>query len=313
MRVLVIGGTLFVGPRLVRSLLARGHEVTTFNRGRTADPMIAGVERLHGDRTDPAQLRSAIAHRSFDGCVDTIAMRGTDTAGAIEVLDGRVGHYVHFSTGQVYLVRVGCPAPAREEDYVGPIIPAPPPEAWDVGQWEYGIEKRECEDLLDVAWTDRGFPASRLRLTMVHGTDDPRGRIRTYVRTLLAREPLRVPTEPSPSIRPIHAEAVVDAVVRILEGGLGRGGAYNLAQDESWSHDELVARIAGMLDVESRLERRPRDELIREGVFPACAPLANPWMSVLDPGRAERELGFPSARFADWLPGVVERLAPEAL
>ncbi|HET6616271.1 MAG TPA: NAD-dependent epimerase/dehydratase family protein [Gemmatimonadota bacterium] len=311
MRVLVIGGTRFVGPRLVRSLLARGHEVTTFNRGSSPDPMIDPIERLHGDRTDPAQLERAIAGRSFDCCVDTIAMRGTDTSGAVEILNGRVGHYVHFSTGQVYLVREGCRSPAREEDYEGPLVPAPSVDAWDRGQWEYGIEKRECEDALQRAWRDRGFPATRLRLTMVHGIDDPRGRIRTYVRTLLAGEPLRVPSEPSPPIRPIHAEAVVDAVLAVLESVLGRGEAYNLAQDESWSHDELVARIAGMLDVEPRLERRPRDELIREGVFPGCAPLANPWMSVLDPGRAERELGFRPARFADWLPGMVERLAEE--
>ena len=312
MRVLVIGGTRFVGPRLVRSLLARGHEVTTFNRGHSPDPMIDGVERLHGDRTDPAQLEHAIAGRSFDGCVDTIAMRGTDTAAAVDILNGLVGHYVHFSTGQVYLVREGCRSPAREEDYEGPLVPAPPADAWDSGQWEYGVEKRECEDALQRAWRDRGFPATRLRLTMVHGIDDPRARIWTYVRTLLSGEPLCVPTEPSPPIRPIHAAAVVDVVVEILEAGRGKGSAYNLAQGEAWSHAELVDRVARMLDVEPRLDPRPRAELIQAGLFPACAPLANPWMSVLDPGRAERELGFRPGRFADWLPEIVERLAEDS-
>ena len=44
-------------------------------------------------------------------------------------------------------------------------------------------------------------------------------------------------------------------------------------------------------------------------MFPACAPLSNPWMSVLDPGRAERELGFGAGSFDDWLPQVVKRVS----
>jgi nucleoside-diphosphate-sugar epimerase len=120
---------------------------------------------------------------------------------------------------------------------------------------------------------------------------------------------LLVPVEPGPPIRPIHADAVVELVVRILEGGLGIGAAYNLAQDESWTHDEFVTRLAAMLHVEPVVVRRPRRELIEAGAFPACARLTNPWMSVLDPGRAARELGFEPGRFDDWLPAVVERVA----
>jgi nucleoside-diphosphate-sugar epimerase len=309
MRILVIGGTRFVGPRLVRSLLERGHAVTTFTRGRTPDPLPAGVERLHGDRSDPSELERALVGCSFDACVDTIAMRGSDTAPAIHLLDGRVAHYVHFSTGQVYLVRRDCPTPAREEDYDGPLASPPPEGAWDVGQWSYGIEKRECEDLLEAAWAARGFPGTRLRLTMVHGEDDPQGRIRAYVLRLQGGGPLLVPSEPSPPIRPIPASAVVDTVVAVLERGLGKGAAYNLAQEESWTHAELVTRVAGMLGVEAELAPRPRRELIAAGLYPACAPLSSPWMSVLDPGRAVRELGIEAGGFDAWLPAVVERVS----
>ena len=222
MRVLVIGGTRFVGPRLVRSLLDRGHEVAAFHRGQTAGALPPGVERLLGDRTDPEQLGGAVRDRTFDACVDTIAMRGADTSAAIEILDGRVGHYVHFSTGQVYLVRADCPSPSREEDYAGPLGTPPSGDAWDAGEWLYGIEKRECEDALEEAWSVRRFPATRLRLTMIHGEDDPRGRIRAYVLRLREGGPLLVPREPSPPIRPIHAGAVVEVVVGILESGSGR-------------------------------------------------------------------------------------------
>ena len=313
MHVLVIGGTRFVGPRLVRSLLARGHSVSVLNRGHTPDALPADVERLHADRSVPAALIAALAGRSFDACVDTIAMRGSDTAAAIDILDGRVGQYVHFSTGQVYLVRQGCPSPAREEDYPGDVMPPPPEDAWDHGQWTYGVEKRECEDLLEAAWTARRFPATRLRLTMVHAEDDPQGRIAAYVHRLQDGGPLLMPDELSPPIRPIHADAVVAVVVRTLEGGLGIGAAYNLAQDESWTHDEFVTRLAAMLHIEPVIVRRPRQELIEAGAFPACARLTNPWMSVLDPGRAKRELGFEPDGFDDWLPSVIERIRVSSL
>ncbi|CAN5793911.1 SDR family oxidoreductase [soil metagenome] len=309
MQILVIGGTRFVGPRLVRALLERGHTVTTFNRGRTPDELPTDVERLHGDRSDPDALGRALAGTSFDACVDTIAMRGSDTAAAIDVLDGRVGHYVHFSTGQVYLVREGCPSPAREEHYGGPILPPPAEDAWDFGQWTYGIEKRKCEDLLEEAWAARGFPATRLRLTMVHGEDDPQDRIGAYVHRLLEGGPLLVPIEPSPPIRPIHADAVVGTVVDLLESGRGKGAAFNLAQGEAWPHSELVARVAALLNVEPVVARRPRQQLVDAGVFPTCAPLSNPWMSVLDPGRAQKELDFRPGRFEDWLPSLVERVS----
>lgn len=308
MRVLVIGGTRFVGPRLVRILLERGHDVTTFTRGRTPDALPAAVERLHGDRSDPSSLARALSDRTFDACVDTIAMRGSDTLAAVDVLDDRVGHYVHFSTGQVYLVREGCPVPAREEDYEGPLRAPPPGDAWDVGEWRYGVEKRECEDALEEAWASRGFPATRLRLTMIHGEDDPRGRIRAYVQRLVSGGPLVVPLEPSPRIRPIHAGRVVEVVAGLVESGGGVGGAFNLAQGEEWSHRELVEWIAERLGVEPEIASLPRSELLAAGVFPGCAPLAHPWMSSLDPTRAERELGFRPGGFGDWLPDVVDRL-----
>lgn len=309
MRVLVIGGTRFVGPRLVRALHVRGHAVTVFHRGRTPGALPPDVERLRGDRTRPGVLAAALAGRSFDACVDTIAMRGPDTAVAIDALDGRVGHYVHFSTGQVYLVRADCPSPATEEDYAGPLAPSPSEGAWDADEWRYGIEKRQCEDALEEAWSARGFPATRLRLTMIHGADDPRGRIFAYVLRLRDGAPLLAPEEPSPPIRPIHAGAVVEAVVGMLESGSGKGRAYNLAQEEWWSHDELVAAIAGRLGVPANVVRRPRSELVAAGLFPACAPLAHPWMSVLDPARAARELDFRPGRFDDWLPATMEQLA----
>lgn len=305
MDVLVIGGTRNVGHHLAVALSDLGHRVTTLNRGRTPDELGDRVDRLRADRTDPGQLARALGHLSFDACVDTIAMRGGDTRTAIGALDGRIGHYVHLSTGQVYLVRDGCPVPAREEDYEGPLIDPPPGDSWESGEWRYGIEKRECEDELEEAWAGRRFPATRLRLPMIHGPRDHYGRIHGLVRRLLDGGPLLVPVEGGPRIRHVHQADVVAAILRLIETGAGKGSAYNLAQDDLWTLDDFLDRVAGLLGIEPDIVRVPRAELETAGLFPACAPFANPWMSILDNRRAKEELGLGFAGFDEYLPELV--------
>ena len=124
MHVLLIGGNRFVGRLLTWRLLAGGHRVTLLNRGHLADPFGDRVERLRCDRTSP-ELERLLSGRSFDAVVDLAAFTGDDGRRAAALFQGRTGHYVMISTGQVYLVREGCPRPAREEDYDGPVMARP--------------------------------------------------------------------------------------------------------------------------------------------------------------------------------------------
>jgi nucleoside-diphosphate-sugar epimerase len=312
MNVLVIGGTRNVGHHLVRMLLWRRHRVTMFNRGTTPDGHPAEVERLRGDRSDPEALARALAGREFDACVDTIAMRGSDTAAALHALDARVGHYVHFSTGQVYLVREGVAPPARETDYDGPLIPPPPAGSWEEPEWRYGVEKRECEDLL-AARPD--FPSTRLRLPMIHGPRDHYARIHGYLLRLADGGPVLATEEPAPPIRHIHQSDVVRTLMRLVEKGEGKGEAYNLSMDDEWTLEAFLERLAGLAGAEPRIVRRPRAALVEAGLFPACSPFSNPWMSVLDNAKAKRELKLQPRGLDDWLPDLVralrDRPAPE--
>ena len=93
LKVLVIGGTRFLGHELAWRLLAAGHEVALFNRGTLPDAFGTRVERLRGDRTT-ADFERLLAGRSFDAAVDFAAYDGADGGRAAEVLGGRVGHYV---------------------------------------------------------------------------------------------------------------------------------------------------------------------------------------------------------------------------
>ena len=291
MDVLVIGGTRFVGHFLVWRLLGAGHRVTLLHRGVTPDAFGVRVERLHGDRTTPDFGRLLVGRR-FDACVDFAAYRAEDVRSAVEVLGGRVGHYVFISTGQVYLVREGCPRPAREEDYAGPLMPQPL-EATEFNEWDYGMGKRGCEDALTEAASRSGFPSTVLRIPMVNGERDHFRRVEGYVWRMLDGGPLLLPGGGREPCRHVYGRDVARAIAGLLGNGKAFGQAYNLCNDETLPTRELLAALGRVVGVEPRLVEVPAEALRERGIQPKeVSPFSQKWMSLLNPEKARRELGF---------------------
>ena len=297
MRVLVIGGTRFMGRQLAWRLIAAGHEVTLLNRGTHPDPFGGRVARLRADRTTPAFAR-ALAGLSFDAAVDFAAFRREDAEGVVAALDGRVGHYVMISTGQVYLVKeggnAGGGAPAREEDYDGPLMAEPPAGHRDHGDWAYGIGKRGGEDALAAAWASRGFPSTRLRIPIVNGERDDSRRLESYVWRILDHGPLLLPDGGRARLRQVYSGAVVSALMRVLGDPATFGRAYNVCQEETPTLAELAALLAELLGAPPpRVAGPPAAEIEGAGLDPiAASPFSTRWKSFLDPGRGQRELGL---------------------
>ena len=100
LRILILGGTGFIGPHQVRYALARGHEVTLFNRGREPDAWNGQVEELIGDR-NTGDLK-ALEGRAWDVCIDNPTTLPFWVRDAGKALAGRVGQYVFISTISVY-------------------------------------------------------------------------------------------------------------------------------------------------------------------------------------------------------------------
>ncbi len=97
MRLLILGGTIFVGRHIVDAALARGHEVTLFNRSKTAPDLYTEVARLRGDRAQNDY--ASLAGRSFDAVVDTCAYVPRAIREAIAALEARLdGPYVFISS-----------------------------------------------------------------------------------------------------------------------------------------------------------------------------------------------------------------------
>jgi nucleoside-diphosphate-sugar epimerase len=304
-KVLVVGGNRFVGRELAWRLLAGNHDVTLFNRGRLPDPFGDRVERLTGDRSSGDFARK-LAGRSFDAVVDFAAFQEADARGVVEVLGGRAGHYVFIGTGQVYLVRQDCPRPSREDDYDGPVMPAPPAGHPDRGDWEYGLGKRACEDVLAQAWIAGRFPATRLRLPIVYGERDHSRRLEGYLWRLLDGGPLLVPDGGGHPVRHVYAGEVVRLMLSLLGRPDTFGRAFNVCQHETPSLAEYLRMLAEVIGADARLVPLPREELTRAGLDPvAVSPFSGRWMSLLDPALARQALGFEHRPMVDCLRSVV--------
>lgn len=284
--------------------MAGGHSVTLLNRGTLADRLGERVERLRGDRTT-GDFERLLAGRSFDAAVDFAAFDASDGRRAAALLDGRVGHYVAISSGQVYLVRTGCPRPAREPDYDGPLMDAPA-DPYDRGQWDYGMGKRGLEDELQHAFVERRFPATRLRIPMVSGERDYHRRVERYLWRLLDGGPILLPGGGEHQTRHVYSGAVVKAVLGLLGDARSFGRAYNLAQRETPTLRELVTTLAGLLGARARFVERSHAELRAAGLDPlALSPWSGSWMSFIDPSLAEAELGFRHEPLACYLDKIV--------
>jgi 2'-hydroxyisoflavone reductase len=137
-RLLVIGGTSFVGRHLVEQAVAAGHEVAVFHRGRTNPDLLEGrVEHRLGDR-DTGDYSSLAGTETWDAVVDVTAYAPRDVHQLADVLDGRAGHCVHVSSVSAYDLDRATVA----ED--APLYPDPPGVA-EVGSAPYGPLKAACE------------------------------------------------------------------------------------------------------------------------------------------------------------------------
>jgi nucleoside-diphosphate-sugar epimerase len=145
MRLLVLGGTEFVGRAVVEAALGRGWEVTVFHRGRHAPP--PGVRSLHGARTAPDGL-TALAEGAWDAVVDTWSAAPRAVRDAARLLAGRAGRYVYVSSCSVYAW-----APPAGYTEAAPLVEG---AAADAGQSDYARDKRGAElAVLDAFGADR--------------------------------------------------------------------------------------------------------------------------------------------------------------
>jgi 2'-hydroxyisoflavone reductase len=212
MRLLVLGGTRFVGRAVVLDALARGWEVTALNRGVTGS-LPDAVHTLTADRTDPAQLAAALEGKHFDLAVDTWARAPRDIRSAARLLVARVGRMGYVSSESVYAD--GRP-PGGDESW--PTVEA----SADADMTDYAADKRGGE--LAVL---ESFPDALLgRAGLILGPHEDIGRLPWWLDRASRGGQMVAPGRPE---RPIQYVDVRDLATWLLDG-LERGlsGPFDL-------------------------------------------------------------------------------------
>ena len=174
MRLLVLGGTKFVGRAVVEEALARGHDVTLFNRGRTNPELFPDAEHLVGNRDGDL---SALEGRTWDAVVDPSGYVPRVVRASAELLRDAVGHYVFVSSVSAYATPYG---PRFTEE--APLAELDDPPSEDV-RANYGGLKVACERVVEDAFAGR---CTLVRAGLVVGPHDPTDRF-TYWVTRAAR------------------------------------------------------------------------------------------------------------------------------
>lgn len=234
MRVLVVGGTRFIGRHTVQALVDRGHEVTVFHRGATPSPFGARVQELLGDRLDRASVAKALRGRPFDAVVD-IAYAWDSRTGAQEIgyvadaLEGRARNYVYLSSVSVY---GEGPLPLQEDAGRKPLLGA------------YSEDKIAAEDYLFDARRLGRFDVSIVRPPYVYGPWNNIPREAWFWDRILAGRPVIVPDDGKTLFQWAAAKDVAWALAECLVNPGAKGQAFNIAEAEPLTHARFIDRLA---------------------------------------------------------------------
>ena len=190
MRILVIGGTNFIGPHLVRRLAELGHEVALFHRGQTQAELPASVRHVLGDRHQLAEHRDAFRRLSPEIVVDMIAYTREDADGLVATFRGLARRIVVLSSGDVYRAHgrlIGTepgpvePTPLTEDAPLRAVGFPYRSQARGPDDFVYSYDKIPVEQTVRA---EPALPATVLRLPMVYGPGDYQHRLYPYLRRM---------------------------------------------------------------------------------------------------------------------------------
>lgn len=294
MRVLVLGGTGFLGPEVVRHLVAAGCEVTVFHRGTRETALPVGVRHIHGDR---GRLRTFVGEFRLiapDVVVDMRPMTEADAQGLVSTFAGLVGRVVVVSSADVYRAygRLNLTEP-------GPPDPVPLTEDSPLREKLYADraakphDRAENLDRYDKLLVERAvaaeprFVAAILRLGMIHG---PRSyRHFPLVRRMNDRRPAIVMAESWARWRGTLAYSEnVGAAIALCAVRTDARGPYNVGEVDPTPMAELASTLGAAAGWNGRIVVVPDAELPAE-MRPG---LGLGQELVLDTSRIRRELGY---------------------
>ena len=296
MRVLVIGGTLFIGRALVKALLKAGHDVAVLHRKPRHD-LGRRVENLRADRNNAGSVESALAGRSFDVVFDNVYdwERGT-TADQVIATARACGNNL---TRYVFLSSVAAYGDGLNHQEGDALAPDNHPEP-------YVRNKAMSERALFRMHQRHGLPAVTIRPPFVYGPENPFHREQFFWDRLRKGRRIIVPGDGRRLMQFVYVKDLVAASLSAMENPLAVGHAFNVATPRPVTQTEFVEALAAAARKRSEIVYVPRQRILKAGGSPMRTPLYFGVYLDLPPitlviAKAQRVLKVKPTPFADGL------------
>jgi 2'-hydroxyisoflavone reductase len=255
MKILVLGGTVFLGRHLVEAALADGHEMTLFNRGQHNHDLFSEAEKLRGDRDGGL---SVLEGRQWDAVIDTCGYVPRVVGQSADLLAGVVENYIFISSISVY---ADASKPGIDED--SPLA-EPEMDTEEITGETYGPLKVACEQAVEKAFPGRSLI---IRPGLIVGPYDPTDRF-TYWPFRLSRGGQVVAPEPRDApAQVIDVRDLSEWIIRLIEQKTA--GVLNATGPaDAITFGDMLQQCGLEVDSEAILRWLPADKLLEAGVEP---------------------------------------------
>jgi nucleoside-diphosphate-sugar epimerase len=255
MRVLFIGGTGLISSACVPAAERAGHDLWLVNRGQSKLPPAVSKERIiNADATNAAQLRHALKDTTWDVVVQFVGFRPDHIADDIETF-ADVGQYVFISSASVY---------------------EKPPSGWLITErtptvnpfWDYSQRKIACEQVLQRAKRERGFPVTIVRPSLTYGLSQIPVAIGSWLRPFTLVERMRrkakilVPGDGTAIWTLTHNSDFAKGLIGLLGQQSAIGEGYHVTSDEALSWNQIYSLVGEAAGIEPDILHIPSDAVV---------------------------------------------------
>ncbi len=256
MKLLIIGGTKFLGRHIVKSALAQGHEVTLFNRGLTNPELFPDVEHLQGDRNRDLRV---LKNRRWDAAVDTCGYTPCSMLQTAEVLANSIDHYTFISSQSVYAAYT---KPNQDEN--APVKTTNEDLNDEADEKTYGARKFACEQALAKAMPNRVLV---IRAGLIVGPHDYIDRFSYWVKRVADGGAVLAPGLPTKPVQLIDVRDLADWNIGMVESG--RNGIYNATgPDYKLTFKDLLETCRAASGSDAKFSWLSEEFLLEESVKP---------------------------------------------
>lgn len=256
MKLLVIGGTRFLGRAFVQAAIERGHALTLFNRGRTSPGLFPGVERVAGDRDGGL---GALAGRTWDAVLDPSGYFPRVVGASAAALAGRTGFYAFVSSISAYASPMVAGA-----DESAPLATLADPAVEEITGETYGGLKAACEREVASVFGERSLV---VRPGLIVGPHDSTDRFPYWPRRLARGGEVLAPGDPAQPVQVIDARDLAAWMLAMIERGAG--GTYNATGPaEPMTFGDVIERARLALEAVATVTWVEGAFLLERGVQP---------------------------------------------